>query len=187
MITHSAILAALAELRTTAEAAARVKPGKWTATPTHDGIEWEGHSHVFAVEHYETEEVEGTRTRGVAHLIADSLDIKRSSFADPAPAPAIAAAHIAAWDPAHSLRWLSWAEQVAAEHKPIVENVEWWDCHDGTGKAAICAACANRDPNEYDLGVGNYGVKPDDWVSAYVLWPCSTLTGLATALGLEET
>ena len=89
------------------------------------------------------------------------------------------------WQPANSLRWIEWAEDVARRHAPVVENVEWWDCPDTTGKAAVCSSCGNRDPNEYDLGVSNYRTKPDDWVSAYVLWPCDEFTGLCRALDIE--
>lgn len=93
-------------------------------------------------------------------------------------------------DDLHELRWrladITAKRAILDLHTPVVENVEWWDSTDGSGRAAVCDTCGNREPNEWDLGVGNYGVKPEGWVSGYVLWPCQTVRLLATAYASRE-
>ena len=88
-------------------------------------------------------------------------------------------------EPLAVLRRCAADRRVLERHQRVVETVEWWDCSDGTGVAAVCACCGNREPNEWDLGVGNYGAKPEGWVSPYVLWPCDDILDLADRWGVE--
>lgn len=134
MITHSAILAALAELRTTAEAAAEgAGSAEWRVGPE-------------------------KRCQCCNSVLAGQPGFEVTATDDRLTE------HIAAWDPAHSLRWLSWAERVAAEHAPIPYYIV------GTGQGWACS---------YEWADGDG--RRIDWKN------CPHVRGLAGALGLEET
>lgn len=78
---------------------------------------------------------------------------------------------------ARVLRDIAAKRAIIGLHRPELTTVEWWDAPD-TGEALTCPTCAAV-PNEWDLPVGAAGVKPDGWVSGYVLTPCPTLRHLA--------
>ncbi len=82
-----------------ARAAAAAKPGKWVAIPLHDGIEHTGYSGIRA--NYPTNA--GYGSRPVAGMIADTLEVERSSLASE-PTPAVVAQYIALHDPADTIR-----------------------------------------------------------------------------------
>lgn len=79
--------------------------------------------------------------------------------------------------PESALALIESTRKIIDEHAPVVVAVEWWDAPK-VGDAAVCSSCANREPNEWDLP-GGYAVKPEGWVSPYVLAPCPTLLLLA--------
>lgn len=137
---HERLAAKVAELRAVAEAASKAKPGQWIASPTHDGSRWTGHSHVFAEERYETETVTGTRIRGVAHQIADSLNLVTSSFAEPNPAPAaVAVCIVTAVNLLPGV--LDWAQDVLRRHEPgypLLSGGPWCN-HGGVAYDWPCA------------------------------------------------
>jgi glycine/D-amino acid oxidase-like deaminating enzyme len=56
------------------------------------------------------------------------------------------AAHIATWNPAHSLRWIEWAEEVADRHMPALGNdlLIWcWACNRSPDFCAELAGLAS--------------------------------------------
>lgn len=63
-------------------------------------------------------------------------------------------------------------------HEPTITTVEWWDAPE-VGSAPTCPACVVAEPNEWPLPIGAAGLKPEGWVSAYILAPCPTIRLLA--------
>lgn len=71
--------------------------------------------------------------------------------------------------------------QILKLHLPVVENVEWFDCPNNSGRAAVCTSCRPADPttNWHPLP-GEAGIRPEGFVPSYVLAPCPTLRLLAS-------
>lgn len=95
-----------------------------------------------------------------------------------------ARSHLSANDPARIIRDCERDLRALERHRPKWETVQWWDAPT-VGEADVCATCGNREPVEWELGYGNYGVKPEGWVDSYVLWPCNEILDLATAYEIE--
>lgn len=101
MINHEAILAKLAELRGTAEAAKHGGEGRWHQ-PSPDSYHGRIEDERGEVVTYD----EGAPTESEAE-------------------------HIATWNPAFALCWIEWAEDVAKRHAPIPyydQNGQGWAC-----------------------------------------------------------
>lgn len=81
------------------------------------------------------------------------------------------AAHIATWNPAHSLSWIEWAEEVARRHEHTTETIKRAPFNEITGEPqgpdceVTCAVC--------------------DWVGDVPGALCADMSGLARALDIE--
>jgi hypothetical protein len=87
--------------------------------------------------------------------------------------------HIARHDPAHVLAVCAAHRRIVEEHAGQVETVEWFDAP-GTGRAEVCPSCRPAEPTEWDPPLGQAGIRPEGFVSSYVLAPCPTLRALAS-------
>lgn len=116
MITHEAILSKLAELRTIAEAATN-HTGRWRWD---HGIGDMCNDPECPYGALLDETGPGASLAGTVLMEVHGYDIRE---------PWQGAAHIATWDPAHSLRWIEWAEDVAREHGELGHAP--CDAHDG--------------------------------------------------------
>lgn len=68
--------------------------------------------------------------------------------------------------------------QILELHRPVIENVEWFDCVDDSGTAAVCQSCRPKDPTEWHPRQGEAGVRPEGFVPSYVLSPCPTMRAM---------
>jgi hypothetical protein len=65
-------------------------------------------------------------------------------------------------------------------HRGQVEDVEWFDAPDETGKAEVCSSCRPAEPTEWNPPRGFAHLRPKGFVASYVLSPCPTLKALAS-------
>lgn len=96
------------------------------------------------------------------------------------------AEHIAANDPADTIRRCEASLRILELHKPTLQNVEWWHDQTGEGKALCCPSCRPANPSEWYPAFGEAGVEPDGFVPSYVVSPCLTLAAMAELAGELE-
>lgn len=107
-----------------ARAAAAAKPAPWVALALHDGWEHTGYSGVRTDETTPT----GRRSSPVATLMADTLEVERSSLASE-PTPAAVAQFVALHDPADAIRRYTHALWILDQHQWVAPGVKC-DCRD---------------------------------------------------------
>jgi hypothetical protein len=93
--------------------------------------------------------------------------------------------HIAANDPASTIRLYEGLLRIAEAHTPVEENVEWPHDATGRGTALVCPECHPAEPTDWHPAIGEAGTLPEGFVPSYVLAPCPTLRILADALGID--
>lgn len=114
---HTTVTHRLSELRAVAQAAAEAsRSPKWWNTADPIGY------HVEPVDH------DPDRLGRVVLRAGEDMGATGDESA-------ALATHIATWNPAHSLRWIEWAEEVLREHSfSVTSSGPWCDfCNEGYG------------------------------------------------------